>query len=99
MAKPTTIRLPEDLLNEIDQLVRELKLDRSTYLREIVRKGFSIDKQDRVLHKYLRGELSNMEVCHELAWDPWEFLAELKTRNMHLNVALEDWLNASELSS
>jgi predicted DNA-binding protein len=36
MARPTTIRIPEELLNEIDQLVRELSLDRSAYLREVL---------------------------------------------------------------
>jgi predicted DNA-binding protein len=99
MAKPTTIRIPEDLLNEINQFVRELKLDRATYLREVLRKGFSLDKQDRLLLKYVRKELSQMEVCKELKWDPWEFLAQLKARNLYLNVDLEDWLDASELPS
>ena len=99
MAKPTTIRIPEDLLNEIDQFVQESNLDRSTYLREVLRKGFSLDKQDRLFHKYLRKELSQMEVCQELRWDPWEFLAQLKSRNLHLNVELEDWLDAAGLSS
>ena len=33
MAKPTTVRVPEELLNEIDQLVKENDLDRSAYLR------------------------------------------------------------------
>ena len=99
MAKPTTIRIPEDLLNEIDQFVQESNLDRSTYLREVLRKGFSLDKQDRLLLKYVRKELSQMEVCKELKWNPWEFLSQLKTRNMFLNVELEDWLDASELPS
>ncbi len=98
MAKPTTIRIPEDLLNEIDQFVQELKLDRSAYLREVLRKGFSADKQDRLLLKYGRGELSQMEVCRELEWSPWEFLAQLKARNLYLNVVLEDWIDAAELS-
>ena len=97
MAKPTTIRIPEDLLEEIDQFVKELKLDRSTYLREVLRKGFSIDKQDRLLLKYTSGELSQLEVCEELGWNPWEFLAQLKARNLHLNVTLEDWIDAGEL--
>ncbi|NVM22528.1 MAG: ribbon-helix-helix protein, CopG family [Desulfobacterales bacterium] len=97
MAKPTTIRIPEDLLNEIDQLVQELKLDRSAYLREVLRKGFSIDKQDRLLLKYIRSELSQLEVCRELNWSPWDFLAQLKSRNLYLNVALEDWIDAAEL--
>jgi hypothetical protein len=99
MAKPTTIRIPEDLLNEIDRFVQESNLDRSTYLREVLRKGFSLDKQDRLLLKYVRKELSQMEVCKELKWNPWEFLSQLKTRNLLLNVELEDWLDASELPS
>ena len=98
MAKPTTIRIPEDLLNEIERFVEETHLDRSAYLREVLRKGFMVDKQDRLLMKYVRGELSLMEVCHELKWSPWEFLAQLKGRNMVLNVALEDWIDAAELS-
>ena len=99
MAKPTTIRIPEDLLNEINEFVQELNLDRSAYLREVLRKGFSLDKQDRLLLKYVRKELSQMEVCKELNWDPWEFLTQLKARNLYLNVELEDWIDAAELSS
>ena len=98
MAKPTTVRIPEDLLKEIDQLVRELKLDRSAYLREIVSKGFSIDREDRLLQKYFKGELNFVEVCRELRWNPWELLGHLKTRNMHLNVNLEDWLDSAQMN-
>ena len=97
MAKPTTIRIPEDLLNEINEFVQELNLDRSAYLREVLRKGFSMDKQDRLLLKCVRKELSQMEVCKELNWTPWEFLDHLKSRNLHLNVELEDWMDATEL--
>jgi len=99
MAKPTTIRLPEDLLNDIDRFVQEAKLDRSTYLREILQKGFSLDKQERLLRKYASGELSQMEVCKALEWNPWQFLAQLKTRNLHLNVEMEDFLDSSSLPS
>ena len=97
MAKPTTIRISEELLTEINEMVQELKLDRSAYFREVLRKGFSVDKQDRLLLKYVRKELSQMEVCKELNWTPWEFLTQLKSRNLHLNVELEDWLDAAEL--
>ena len=97
MARPTTIRISEDLLTEIDEVVQELKLDRSVYLREVLRKGFLLDKQDRLLRKYDRKELSKMEVCQELNWTPWEFLTQLKSRNLHVNVDLEDWLDSAEL--
>ena len=97
MTKPTTIRIPEELLNEINEFIQELKLDRSAYLREVLQKGFSIDKQDRLLLKYVRKELNQMDVCKELNWTPWEFLSQLKARNLYLNVELEDWLDAAEL--
>ena len=98
MGKPTTIRISEDLLNEIDQFVQELKLDRSAYLREVLKKGFYLDKQDRLLLKYAHGKLSQMEVCHELKCNPWEFLTLLKSSNLYLNVILEDWIDSKELN-
>jgi len=97
MTKPTTIRLPEDLLSDINQFVRETKLDRSAYLREILQKGFSLDQEERLLQKYTNGELSQMEVCQALKWDPWQFLTQLKAKNLHLNVGLEDFLDSSKL--
>jgi predicted DNA-binding protein len=97
MAKPTTIRIPEDLLNEINQFIEDSKLDRAAYLREVIQKGFAADKQDRLLAKYSRGELSHLEVCRELRWNPWELFAKLKERGLHLSVSLEDWMDASQL--
>lgn len=99
MSKPTTIRIPEDLLNEIDRFVAKANLDRSAYFREVLRKGFSMDKQERLLMKYVRSELSQMEVCQELGWNPWEFGEQLKARNLHRNVALEDWLDSTTLDT
>lgn len=99
MTKPTTIRIPEDLLNEIDLVVKELKLDRSAYLRDVLKKGFSLDRQERLLLQHQSGELSLPETCRLLKCNPWDFLSILKTRNMHLNVGLEDWLDSEDLTS
>ncbi len=98
MTKPTTIRLPEDLIEEIHQFVQEENLDRSAYLREILKKGFSLDKMERTFDKYAKGELSQMQACRALKMSPWNFLDELKARNLYLNVGLEDLLDSSELS-
>jgi len=97
MAKPTTVRIPDELLNEIDQFAQELELDRSAYLIQVLQKGFSVDKQERLLLKYVRGELSQMEVCRKLNWTPWEFLSRLKEKNLYLNVTLEDWQDSAQL--
>ena len=97
MAKPTTIRVPEDLINEIDRLVKEKHLDRSAYLREVLRKGFWLDKQERLLEDYSSGKLGLMEVCRKLDVDPWEILPILKATNTTLNVKIEDWLDSANL--
>ena len=98
MTKPTTIRLSEELLQEIEEFVQEAQLDRSAYLREILQKGFSLDKQQRILQKYASGELSILEVCHSLGWNPWEFSGKLKANNFYINVEIEDFLNSADLS-
>lgn len=99
MAKPTTIRVPEDLLNEIDQLVKEKRLDRAAYLREVLRKGFLVDRRERLLKEYADGDLSLMETCQKLGYNPWEIFAFLKDTNKYLNVKLEDWLDATDLEA
>lgn len=38
-----------------------------------------------------------MEVCRELQWNPWEFLAEIKEKSLHLSAALEDWMDEAHL--
>lgn len=97
MTKPTTIRLPEDLLNEIEQFVQDSKLDRPAYFREILRKGYHVDREERFFKRYASGELSQMEVCQALKLDSWQFLSKLKARSLYLNVELEDLLDSSEL--
>ncbi len=97
MGKPTTIRIPEDLLKEIDKSAKELHMDRSAYLREVLRKGLYVDKEERYLDKYRRGEMSMGEVCKALGSDPWEFMARLREKGIFLNVSLEDWLDSSRL--
>jgi hypothetical protein len=95
MAKPTTFRIPDDLLQEIEKNIRDSKIERSVYLREVLQKGVQADKEDRWLKKYAVGEAGMMELCRELNWTPWEFLGQLKARGRYLNVPLEDWLDSA----
>ena len=97
MLKPATVRVPEEFLKEIALFVKDMRLDKSAYLREILQKGFEEDRQERLLAKYQNGDLSVEEACRLLDLNMWDFLLLLKKRNMALNVNLEDWLNSVEL--
>jgi predicted HTH domain antitoxin len=97
MLKPATVRIPEEFLKEITSFVKDMHLDKSAYLREILQKGFDEDRQVRLLAKYETGDLSVEEACRMLGLNMWDFLLLLNKRNMALNVNLEDWLNSTEL--
>ncbi len=97
MHKTTTLRLPENLLKEINQFVQEAHLERSAYFREIIRKGFEHDKRDKILDQYNRGELSLGEACRKLKTDAWSFFQLLKDANRNLSVSLEDMLDSAPI--
>jgi len=82
---------------EISLFIKDMRLDKSAYLREILKKGFEEDRQERVLAKYQVGDLSGEEVCRLLDVTMWDLLILLKKRNISLNVNLEDWLNSAIL--
>jgi predicted HTH domain antitoxin len=97
MLRPTTVRVPEKLLKDLSRFVKEMNLDKSAYLREIIKKGFAEDRQERLLQMYQAGKLSLPEVCKKLDITTWDFLELLKRRGINLNVSLEDWLDTVEL--
>ena len=95
--RPTTVRVPDKLLKELSKFVKEMDLDKSAYLREIIKKGFTDDRQERLLQMYQAGKLTLPEVCKKLDITAWDFLDLLKTKGMNLNVSLEDWLDSEEI--
>ena len=97
MLKPTTVRVPDEFLKELLRFVKEMHLDKPAYLREIMKKGFMEDKQERLLQMYQAGKLTLLEVCKKLNITTWDFFDLLKKRGMNLNVSLEDWLDSRGL--
>lgn len=97
MLRPTTVRVPDDFLKELSKFIKEMNLDKSAYLREIMKRGFAEDKQERVLQLYQSGKLSLLEACKKLNITNWDFFDLLKKRGVNLNVSLEDWLDSEEL--
>ena len=71
MTKPTTIRLPEDVLNELDRRARAHGMDRASFLRELVQDGLERDSEDEVMNAYRAGRLSLSQAAARLGTDPW----------------------------
>ena len=75
-----------------------MNLDKSEYLRRILKKGFEEDRMERILDKYRKKELTMIQVCNKLDISPWDFNTYLRTRGIDLNTDLEDWLDSDNLS-
>ena len=98
MLKPTTVRVSDDFLKELNRFTKEMKLDKSSYLRAIMIRGFEDDKKERLLSEYQNGDLTAGEVCRHLGITAWDLFDLLRKSNMAMNVTLEDWLDSGRLA-
>ena len=94
MSKPTTIRLPDDLLAALDERARNHDKDRASFIRELLADGLARDVEEEVLRDYQKGAVSLSEAASRLGLDPWTWFERLRRRNETLNVQLEDWIDS-----
>ena len=94
MTTPTTIRLPNKLLEQIDRRARARKKDRASMIRELLREGLARDLEDEVFTAYREGRFSLSQAARKLGLDPWAWFDLLRRRNEPLNVTLEDWIDS-----
>jgi predicted DNA-binding protein len=94
MTRPTTIRLPDELLESLDRRARDRNKDRASFIRELLHDGLARDLEETVVGAYREGRLSMSEAARRLGLDPWAWFDLLRRRNETLNVELEDWIDA-----
>lgn len=94
MTRPTTIRLPDELLETLDLRARSHRKDRASFIRELLRDGLERDLEEEVVVAYRQGHLSLSEAARRLGLDPWAWFDLLRRRNETLNVELEDWIDS-----
>lgn len=94
MTKPTTIRLPEEILSELDRRARARGKDRATLLRELLRDALARDREDEVVAAYRSGSISLSQAASQLDTDVWAFFNVLSRRGETISVTLEDWIDS-----
>ena len=97
MTKPTTIRLPEELLAALDERARRRAQDRATLVRRFLQDGLDRDLEDEVVGAYRDGRVSLSEADGRLGLDAWEWVDLLRRRGETLSVQLEDWIDSRPL--
>jgi predicted DNA-binding protein len=97
--KPTTIRLPDEVLNELDRRARARGKDRATLLRELLQDALQRDTEDEVVASYRAGRLSLSQAASRLGTDVWSLFDILARRGETVSVSLEDWMQSGSSQS
>ncbi len=85
-----SIRLSEETLKEIELLTRELGIQRSDLLREVLRKGLDEVKKELILEKLRKHEISFRKAAEFLGISYLELLEIMKREKLDIGMEIED---------
>jgi len=83
----TNVMLNKELLQSIDEFARTIDEDRSTVIRQLIKKAISTEKIDLAVRKFQEG-VSFRKAAEMAALDYWDFQAELDRRGIPLSNSL-----------
>ena len=84
------IRLPRDVLKQIERLSKENMEDRSTVIRKLVIIGYSNLQKEKTAAKYRKGELTLSEAAHQAGLTVWEMERYLVEQGFSSGYSMED---------
>ena len=89
-AKAIGIRLPKDVLAQIERLSREEAEDRSSMIRKLVLQGYSSFVREKATQKYLAGRVTFSQAAHQAGLTLWEMEKHLADRGFRSSYSVED---------
>ena len=90
----TTIRLDKDDLKYLDGIAAEHSLDRTNLIKKAIKLGVYEILLNEALQKYQKGLCSAWEAAKEAQLSLWEFLEELRKRDIGFKVDEIELTNA-----
>ena len=82
----TTIRLDDDDLKFLEEIAERQSLDRTTLIKRAIKLGVRDILLDNALEMYQKGLCSAWECAREAQITLWEFLDELRKRDIGFKV-------------
>jgi len=90
MEQPIGIRLPKELLRNIDMLSKKEMEDRSTVIRKLVMLGYKDFMQRKVAEDYMRERITFSEAAQQAGLTLWEMEKYLVERGVKSSYSVED---------
>ncbi|HLC45974.1 MAG TPA: UPF0175 family protein [archaeon] len=84
------IRLPEQVLMEIDKLSKEELEDRSTIIRKLVVKGMRDLAKEKAAQQYIEGKTTISGAAHAAGLTVWEMEQYLVSKGFKSDYSVED---------
>ncbi|MDG6898475.1 MAG: UPF0175 family protein [Nitrososphaerota archaeon] len=90
MGERISFVVPAEMKKTLEELQRLTGEDKSTLLRALVNKGLAETKMDIAADRYVKGKASLGRAAEISGVSPWEFLDELRRRNVGLKYSIAD---------
>ena len=86
----TSVRLPKEVVDEIERLSKEEGIDKGTFIRKLIVESLKEYKIRKALELYREGKVSLWKAAEIAGITYREALEELKKRNIPFKYDLED---------
>jgi len=90
MGKTITSRLPDDMIEEIENIAEIEKLDKSSVIRRLLNSAIPVWKLEYALKLYQNKKISIGKAAELSSISIWEFLGFLSKHKIPINYDLED---------
>lgn len=90
MTQPIGIRLPDDILREIDKVSKKEIQDRSTIIRRLIILGYSLFRKQTASEEYIKGNITLSEAAKQADITLWEMEKFLVDQGYKSDYSIED---------
>lgn len=90
MGEAIGIRLPKELLKQIEKISKEEMEDRSTIIRKLVMKGYRDFLRMKSAEEYKKGNITITEAAHKAELTLWEMEKYLVGQGYKSDYSIED---------
>ncbi len=87
----TTVRLPKEVVKELDNKAKSEKIDRTTVLRKLLQDALKNSKIEEVTLLYKENKISLSGAAHRAGLYVGEMMEELVRRGVKPDMTLEDY--------
>ena len=88
--KVLTLRIPEDVLEKINEIARRERKDRSEVIRELLKIGLRDKLIEDALKAYKERKVSMWKAATIAGLSLWEFVEILKDRNIEIQYSIRE---------